>query len=110
VPEAFLPVFHWGYAPATVLAVDVPAARNGKLIADVLSYSRDQVVTVTLNGVQLHQQTLPRINQKERLAVALPLRAGANELAISYSQSLVTDYDPRKLAAIFLSLRVLTPS
>lgn len=110
VPEAFLPVFHWGYAPATVLAVDVPAARNGKLIADVLSYSRDQVVTITLNGVTLHQQTLPRINQKERLAVALPLRAGANELAIAYSQSLVTDYDPRKLAAIFLSLRVLTPS
>ncbi len=108
VPEAFLPVFHWGYAPSTVLAIDAPAAQPGKLVTDLLSYSRDQVVTVALNGVTLHQQTLPRINQKERIAVALPLRAGRNELTLSYSQCLVTDYDPRKLAVIFLSLRVLT--
>ncbi|MES1168670.1 MAG: hypothetical protein ABUL61_05830, partial [Oleiharenicola lentus] len=98
---------HWGYAPVTLLTVEVPAACTGKLVTDLLSYSLNQVVTVTLNGATLHAQTLPRINQKERLAVALPLRAGTNELAISYSQSLVTDYDPRKLAVIFLSLRVL---
>jgi hypothetical protein len=110
VPEAFLPVFHWGYAPATTLVVDSPVAGTGRLVTDLLSYSLAQTVTITLNGVELHRRTLARINQKERLAVALPLRAGANELAISYSQSLVTDYDPRQLAAIFLSLRVLTPS
>lgn len=110
VPEAFLPVFHWGYAPATILSVDSPAAGTGRLVTDLLSYSLNQTVTITLNGVELHRQTLARINQKERLAVALPLRAGANELVIAYSESLVTDYDPRKLAAIFLSLRVLLPA
>jgi hypothetical protein len=107
VPEAFLPVFHWGYAPATTLVVDSPAAGTGRLVTDLLSYSLNQTVTITLNGVELHRQTLARINQKERLAVALPLRAGANELVIAYTECLVTDYDARKLAAIFLSLRVL---
>lgn len=107
VPEAFLPVFHWGCAPATVLAVEAPAAQAGRLIADLLSYSRDQTVTVSLNGTELHRQVLPRINQKERLRVTLPLQAGTNELVIAYSECLVTEYDPRKLAAIFLSLRIL---
>lgn len=109
VPDAFLPVFHWGYAPATVLTVEGAAGGEGRLVADLLSYSRDQQVSVALNGTVLHRQPLPRINQKERLDLVLPLRAGANELTLSYSQSLVTDYDPRQLAAIFLSLRVLPP-
>jgi len=110
VPEAFLPVFHWGYAPATSLAIDATTAGEGRLIADLLTYSRDQLVTVSLNGAVLHQQALPRINQKERLAVTLPLRAGRNELSLAYSQSLKTDYDRRLLAAIFLSLRILPPA
>ncbi len=107
VPDAFLPLFHWGYAPATVLTVDSPSAGTGRLVADLLSYSRDQIVTISLNGVELRRQALPRINQKERLTVALPLRVGANELVIAYRECLVTTYDPRKLAVIFLSLRVL---
>ena len=61
-------------------------------------------IDVTMYRMRLREEVLSLTND---LAA---LRAGANELVISYSQSLVTDDDPRKLAAIFLSLRVLTPA
>jgi hypothetical protein len=40
------------------------------------------------------------------LQAALALRTGDNLLTLHYEKALVTDYDPRKLAAIFLSLQV----
>ncbi|MDQ5979109.1 MAG: hypothetical protein QG602_2083 [Verrucomicrobiota bacterium] len=110
VPEAFLPQFHWGYAPATILAIDSPLPGNGRLSADLLTYSDNQTVTVELNGVSLHQLTFPRTNQRERLSVSLPLRAGRNELRLIYSQHLASPHDPRALATIFLSLRVTAPT
>lgn len=110
VPEAFLPQFHWGYAPTTVLAIDSPLPGTGRLAAVLLTYSDNQTVTVELNGVNLHQLAFPRTNQRERLAVSLPLRAGRNELRLSYTQSLTSPHDPRALAAIFLSLRVTMPT
>jgi hypothetical protein len=106
VPEAFLPPFHWGYAPATVLAVDMPAAGPALLAADLLTYSDDQVVEVLLNGVSLHRHAFGRTNQREKLAVPLALKAGRNEIALRYERSLVAAHDPRALAAIFLSLRL----
>jgi hypothetical protein len=110
VPEAFLPQFHWGYAPATVLALEAPASGSGHLFADLLTYSDNQAVRVELNGVPLHQLAFPRTNQRERISIALPLRAGRNELILRYSQSLASPHDPRALAAIFLSLRVTPPN
>lgn len=107
VPEAFLPPFHWGYAPTTVLTVDSPAATTAILVADLLTYSENQTVDVELNGTPLRQLAFARVNQRERLLVPLTLRAGRNELHLRYSQSLVTDHDPRKLAAIFLGLRII---
>ena len=107
VPEAFLPPFHWGYAPATVLAIASQSERTATLVADLLTYSENQTVNVELNGVPLRQQSLSRVNQLEKLVVPLALHAGANELHLRYSQSLVTEHDPRKLAAIFVGLRII---
>ncbi len=106
VPEAFLPPFHWGYAPATVLAVDAPAAISANLVAHLLTYSEHQTVEAELNGVVVASLAFTRVNQCEHLSVPLALRAGRNELRLRYSQALVTDHDPRQLAAIFLSLRI----
>lgn len=106
VPEAFLPPFHWGYAPVTRLAIDAPAEKSARLAAEMLTYSENQSVTVELNGVPVGRHTFARTNQKESLSVPLVLRAGRNDLTLRYDRSLVTDYDPRQLAVIFLSLRV----
>ncbi len=107
IAAPFLPVFHWGYAPQTRLAVESVAGGEARFAADVLTYSENQVIILELNGTEVSRLALPRINQKERWTVTLLLRAGRNELTLRYEQSLVTDHDPRKLAAIFLSLRVL---
>ena len=109
VPEAFLPPFHWGYAPVTRLAVDSSAGNPASLVAEMLTYSENQSVTVELNGIPVGRHTFARTNQKERLAAPLHLRTGANQLTLQYSQHLTTDHDPRKLAVIFLSLRILPP-
>jgi len=107
-PPAFLPAFHWGYAPQTRLEVSVPAAGSAQLAAEVLSYSEGQTITVEVNGAAIHKQALPRINQKEWLQVRLPLHAGRNEVVLRYATHLASPHDPRKLAVIFLSLRVLS--
>ncbi|MES1168989.1 MAG: hypothetical protein ABUL61_07435, partial [Oleiharenicola lentus] len=109
VPSAFLPVFHWGCAPQTRLAVETGADGDARFAADVLTYSENQAITLELNGTEISRLALPRINQKERWTAILPLRAGRNDVILRYDQSLVTAHDPRKLAAIFLSLRVLAP-
>jgi Glycosyl transferase family 2 len=107
VPEAFLPPFHWGYAPATKLIVHSNHPRLARLIAEGLTYSEGQTVRVELNGITLVERSFPRTNQKESLCVMLPLQAGENQLVFHYTQSLVTDFDSRKLAVIFVSLRVI---
>jgi len=106
VPEAFLPPFHWGYAPATLLIVPAATAHEASLVAEGLTYSDGQSARFALNGVTLLEHHFARVNQKETLRVALPLRAGNNHLAIHYDRSLVTDFDSRQLAVIFLSLRI----
>lgn len=106
VPEAFLPPFHWGFAPVTRLAVSAVTAGPVLLTADMLTYSEDQIVTVGLNGVPVGRHVFTRTNQKESLSVRLVLRAGQNELTLAYPRSVVTDRDPRQLAVIFLSLRI----
>lgn len=106
VPEAFLPEFHWGYAPATCLAVTSPRGGAAHLMVDFLTYSDRQTVTIELNGTTIGQHAFGRINQRERIHLPLELRAGVNELILRYSEGLVTPRDPRRLAAIFLRLRV----
>lgn len=107
VPEAFLPPFHWGFAPVTQLAIDSPAGRRASLVADVLTYTDNQSFTIELNGLAVGGHAFAQTNHKERLVVPLALRSGRNEVTLRYSQALVTDYDPRKLAVIFLTLRIL---
>jgi len=107
VPEAFLPQFHWGYAPATVLMIEAPDGEARTLCVEFLTYSENQTVGVELNGVVLRQHAFVRPNQRERLAMTLPLRPGSNQLTFHYSQSLVTAYDARRLAVIWLGLGLL---
>jgi hypothetical protein len=107
VPEAFLPPFHWGFAPVTQLAIESPAGQPASLVADVLTYTENQSCTIELNGLAVGQHLFERTNHKERMIVPLALRSGRNEVTLRYSHSLVTDYDPRKLAVIFLTLRIL---
>ena len=107
VPEAFLPPFHWGFAPTTRLVIQSAAGHSARLVADALTYTERQTMRVELNGVPILTHTFSRINQKDRLSITLPLAAGRNELSLHYSRHLATDYDPRQLAVIFLSLRVV---
>lgn len=109
VPEAFLPPFHWGYAPATVLTFDAPDGGAARLDADLLTYCENQTVTFELNATRLHRLDFSRTNQRERVSLPLTLHPGRNLLSLHYSQSLVTARDPRALAAIFLRLRITAP-
>ena len=106
VPEAFLPPFHWGYAPATELTVNSRGPREARFSAEALTYSEGQVVGVEVNGTVVLRHAFGRVNQKELLATSLPLRAGDNHLVLRYEKFLRTSHDPRQLAAIFLSLRL----
>jgi hypothetical protein len=107
VPEAFLPPFHWGYAPATVLTISSTDGHPTRLLAEVLTYSENQTVTLELNGALVHKHAFGRVNQKETISLPLPLRQGDNELVFRYGTGLRTAHDPRSLAVIFLSLQVL---
>lgn len=106
VPSAFLPVFHWTTAPETVLSVYSETARISALTAEVLTYVERQVVTVVLNGKELLRHVFPQVNQKESISVPLELVAGENHLVFRHRSWLRSDADPRKLALIFLSLRI----
>ncbi|MDB6093824.1 MAG: hypothetical protein JWM32_1386 [Verrucomicrobia bacterium] len=107
VPEAFLPRYHWTTAPSTELSIVATVAKSAELVAEALTYCDDQRVAVYLNDACVLQFHFPRINQKEFLVAPLALRAGENRLSFRYSKDLVTLHDPRRLALIFLSLRVL---
>ena len=107
VPEAFLPPFHWAYAPATHLVVQSNGPRNARLAADVLTYSEDQTVRIEINGQRVLEHSFARVNQKEHLHALLSLRDGTNNVVIRYGKALVTDHDARSLAVIFLSLQIL---
>jgi hypothetical protein len=109
VPEAFLPPFHWGYAPTTILAVESKAQGRGQLVAELLTYSDHQTIEVVLNDTSLHLLEFSRTNQREHLIVTLPLLAGHNRLHLNYSRALHSEHDPRALAAIYLRLRVTGP-
>lgn len=106
VPEAFLPLFHWALGPETRLTVNADAPGPHRLEAQALSYAENQITTVLLNGTEVFQMRFPRINQKEIIAIDLPLRGGANELVLRHSAWIESAADPRKLALIFLSLRI----
>jgi hypothetical protein len=109
VPEAFLPPFHWGYAPATTLKVHSPAGLQARFAAEALTYSENQQVMIELNGSPVLRHTFGRVYQKEALAGPLSLHPGENLLTFRYSECLRTAHDPRLLAVIFLSLQILHP-
>lgn len=106
VPEAFLPSFHWGLAPATELSLPSPDGRPASFMAECLTYVERQVITVELNGATVLRHAFSRVNQKEVLTATLPLRPGDNRLVLHYAESLLSVHDPRALGVIFLSLRV----
>lgn len=105
-PGAFLPTFRWGTAPHTVLEVAARTERMAPLRLECLAYLEGQTLTVSLNGGELHRFQFPRVNQKERIDLPLPLRAGANRLELSYGRALQSPQDPRPLAVIFLAIQV----
>jgi hypothetical protein len=106
VPEAFLPRFHWGYAPLTRLGLESTTGGPVRLTAEMLTYSDHQSLIAELNGTPVARHAFGRVNQMERLAVRLDLHPGPNELVLRYATSLVTSYDPRPLAVIFLGLEI----
>ncbi|MEO6873929.1 MAG: glycosyltransferase family 2 protein [Opitutaceae bacterium] len=110
VAEAFLPLFHWTLGPETHLTVNADRSKICQLEAEAMTYVEPQVLTILLNGIAVHRFAFPRIYQKERLSVALPLRPGENQLLFRTTAWLEAAHDPRHLALIFLSLRVSDPA
>ncbi len=106
-PEAYLPRFHWSLAPVTNLTLEATLPRHVLLLADALTYSDAQTLTIELNGAPVYAHTFGGINQLERLSLPLDLSDGENRLTFRYTQGLVSAHDPRRLAAIFLSLRIV---
>jgi hypothetical protein len=107
VAESYLPAFHWGYAPSTQVRIPSTQAREARISIEALTYSDGQRIRFELNGETVHEHAFQRVNQRERISVPLALRAGENTLTLHYSQFLQTEVDPRKLAVIFLALRVV---
>lgn len=107
VPEAFLPRFHWATGPETVLSISSDLDASVRLHAEALTYSHDQSTTVFLNDTEILRHTWTRVNQKETFTAPLALRPGENRLIFRHTQWLTSPADPRKLALIFLSLRIL---
>jgi hypothetical protein len=105
-PGAFLPIFRWGLAPRTVLAVNSPRARTARLRLECLAYLDAQSFAILLNGEELPRFTFVRENQKEVVERSLALRAGDNRLEFAYHRALQTEADPRRLAVIFLGIQV----
>jgi hypothetical protein len=105
--EAFLPRFHWATGPETHLIIS--ATEEGAMILDgeVLTYSDQQSTVIELNGCEVARLTFPRVNEKQRLHVRMRVRNGANDLVLRHTKWIENANDPRKLALIFLSLRVL---
>jgi hypothetical protein len=106
-PGAFLPHFHWGTAPESRFLLPPGPPRNATLEIEALSYAEGQVLTVLLNQTVVRQVPFPRVNQKESVRIPLALEAGENQLVLRYQTSLETPADPRRLAVIFLTLRVI---
>jgi glycosyltransferase involved in cell wall biosynthesis len=106
-PEAFLPRFHWGTAPESRFLLPPGLRSNATLEIEALSYAESQIMTVLLNGTAVGQVPFPRVNQKESVRLPLALNAGENQLVLRYQTSLETPADPRRLAVIFLTLRVI---
>lgn len=106
VPSAFLPKFHWATAPETALNIDAGSDCTAWLTAELLTYTEAQVMAITLNGAIVHRHMFTEINQKETLRLRLKLCTGVNRLVFHHQAWLRSSHDPRKLAVIFLSLRV----
>jgi hypothetical protein len=106
VPEAFLPSFHWGHFPHSLLRIDAAKERVVNLHAEALTYVENQSITVSINEVEIGSLLFTRVNQKETLLLPLTLPKGSHTLTLKYSNSLVKDYDKRQLAVLFLSLRI----
>lgn len=106
VPSAFLPKFHWATAPETVLELPADGDCTAWLTAELLTYVDGQVTTVVLNGADVHRHAFAHVNQKDMLSLPLKLHAGANHLVFRHDGWLRSAHDPRKLAVIFLGLRV----
>lgn len=106
VVESCLPVFHWALHPETVLRIDSPACRDALLAFEALTYSEGQTVAIELNGAAVTTHAFARVHQRERCRVHLTLQRGANRLVLRPSRFLQTTHDPRRLAMIFLSLRI----
>ncbi|MEO6004046.1 MAG: glycosyltransferase family 2 protein [Opitutus sp.] len=110
VPEAFLPHFHWATGPETLLSIQAVEPQSARLEAQVLTYAEQQQTTIELNGVEVFRFSFQRVNQKEDWVLPLNLIAGANQLVIRHARWIESAADPRKLALIFLNLRVRSPA
>jgi hypothetical protein len=106
-PEAFLPRFHRGTVPESRFLLPPGLRRNATLEIEALSYAEGQIMTVLLNETVVGLVRFPRVNEKESVRLPLALAAGENQLSLRYQASMETPADPRRLAMIFLALRVI---
>lgn len=106
IAAAFLPAFHWGMAPETILWIDAGSAASLLFEAEALTYSEQQVIDAVVDGVVVFRHTFARIYQKEMLRFTLP-RPADGALTLRYAAHLpISQRDPRALAVIFLSLHI----
>lgn len=103
---AFLPPFHWGLAPETILQLNADSATPLLVEAEALTYSENQTIEAVADGIVVFRHTFARIYQKETLRFTLP-RPANSMLTLRYATHLpASPRDPRALAVIFLSLHI----
>lgn len=106
IAAAFLPPFHWGLAPETILQLNADFATPLLVEAEALTYSENQTIEAMADGAVVFRHTFARIYQKETLRFMLP-RPADGTLTLRYAAHLpTTPRDPRALAVIFLSLHI----
>ncbi len=106
IAAAFLPPFHWGLAPETVLRIDAGSTASLLFEAEALTYSENQAIEAVVDGAVVFRHTFARVHQKEMLRFTLP-RPADDALTLRYAAHLpTTPRDPRALAVIFLSLHI----
>ncbi|MDB5300633.1 MAG: hypothetical protein JWO87_2296, partial [Phycisphaerales bacterium] len=110
-PVQHLGILRWGYGPASTLKVTAPADGGYELYWKARSDFQGQVVTVTVDGKQIGQASVPgSYTQFADTRIPLSLTAGEHEIELRYAQW--HKEPPRPTAVLFQFLQVnrLTPS
>src|SRR5439155_15994637 len=107
-PQWSLPRVRWGLGRQTRLGFDSQGAGPMHLVLSCRAGIADQVLSVFLDGQQIHQQRLPPASAFTALDLPLPItHSGEHELTLQYAGSDTASADPRARSVLYARLQIL---